>query len=198
MSGHYFHQDLLVAQQIFINQPQRHVDIGSRTDGFVAHVASFRPIDVIDIRPLQSNSTNINFLQADFMQELPQELIESTDSLSCLHALEHFGLGRYGDSVDSNGHLKGYFNLKKILKKGGRFYFSTPIGSLQRIVFNAHRVFSVNYLIQLFHEDFIIEDFYFVDDKGNLNHPQKIVGSNEAANSFNCHYGCGIFILIKK
>src|SRR6056297_3726527 len=50
MSGHYFHQDLYVARQIFFNKPKRHIDIGSRTDGFVAHVAVFREIEIIDIR----------------------------------------------------------------------------------------------------------------------------------------------------
>jgi len=52
-SGHYFHQDLLVASRIFINNPEKHVDIGSRIDGFVAHVASFREIEVFDIRSLE-------------------------------------------------------------------------------------------------------------------------------------------------
>ena len=198
LSGHYFHQDLLVAQKIFQQNPIRHVDIGSRTDGFVAHVASFRPIDVIDIRPLKSNSVNINFLQADFMHELPQQFVESTDSLSCLHALEHFGLGRYGDPIDDDGHVKGFNNLKKMVKPGGKLYFSTPIGKEQRIVFNAHRVFSIKYLMELFTEELTIEDFYFVDDNGNLNHPQMPLTANDIETSFNCHYGCGIFILNKR
>ena len=34
-SGHYFHQDLLVANMIFKTNPKRHVDVGSRMDGFV-------------------------------------------------------------------------------------------------------------------------------------------------------------------
>ena len=42
-SGHYFHQDLLVARKIYQRNPERHVDVGSRVDGFVAHVATFRP-----------------------------------------------------------------------------------------------------------------------------------------------------------
>src|SRR5690606_6869944 len=33
MSGHYFHQDLHVAKAVFRDNPLRHVDIGSRTDG---------------------------------------------------------------------------------------------------------------------------------------------------------------------
>src|ERR1700687_2885292 len=47
-SGHYFHQDLLVASFIHDKKPARHIDIGSRIDGFVAHVASFRNIEVMD------------------------------------------------------------------------------------------------------------------------------------------------------
>ena len=57
--GHYFHQDLLVSRRIFTNKPKLHVDVGSRIDGFVAHVASFRDIEVFDIRSLASNIPNI-------------------------------------------------------------------------------------------------------------------------------------------
>ena len=63
--GHYFHQDLYVAQKIFQNKPAKHVDIGSRVDGFVAHVASFREIEVFDIRETTSTARNITFKQAD-------------------------------------------------------------------------------------------------------------------------------------
>ena len=58
-SGHYFHQDLYVANKIFTANPHRHVDVGSRIDGFVAHVASFREIEILDIRHIESKSRNI-------------------------------------------------------------------------------------------------------------------------------------------
>jgi hypothetical protein len=51
-SGEYFWQDLYIAQKIFKVNPHRHVDIGSRIDGFTAHVASFREIKVFDIEGL--------------------------------------------------------------------------------------------------------------------------------------------------
>ena len=115
--GHYFHQDLLVAKLIYENQPRRHIDVASRIDGFVAHVASFREVEVVDIRPLErSKHKNINFVQADLMN--PQNLGE-TDSLSCLHAIEHFGLGRYNDPIEVDGHLKGIDNLIKLVSNGG-------------------------------------------------------------------------------
>ena len=195
MKGHYFHQDLYVAQLIFSAKPEKHLDIGSRTDGFVAHVASFREIELIDIRPIESHLKNISFRQADLMV-LPQELADYCDSISSLHAIEHFGLGRYGDPVDYYGYLKAIKNIAKILKKDGFFYFSVPIGQ-QRIEFNAHRIFSVGYLINILSEDFAIKSFSYVNDKGDFFENVELIEESVSLN-FNCYYGCGIFTLQKK
>lgn len=195
MSGHYFHQDLYVAKKIFKNNPEHHLDIGSRTDGFVAHVAVFREIEVIDIREQKSKVENITFRQADLMQ-LPSELINYCDSVSALHSLEHFGLGRYNDPIDYYGFQKAIENITRILKPEGKFYFSVPIGK-QRIEFNAQRVFSVEFLFNLLKEKFIITEFSFIDDAGNFNENYLITPENLKTN-FNCKLGCGIFVLIKK
>jgi hypothetical protein len=117
-SGHYFHQDLLVAREIFKRNPNRHVDVGSSIYGFVSHVASFRPIEVLDIRPMENVVEGISFIQQDIINIDPT-LDISTDSLSCLHALEHFGLGRYNDPVDYFGWQKGLEGLTSMLKRGG-------------------------------------------------------------------------------
>lgn len=194
MKGHYFHQDLLIARKVFENNPVRHIDIGSRTDGFVAHVASFREIEIFDIRPMESPVKNIVYKQADLMQ-LPDNMLNCCDSLSILHVIEHFGLGRYGDPIDINGHVKAIDNLHLMLKPNGKFYFSTPIGP-QRIEFNAHRVFSVKYLLDILSSRFRIDSFSYVDDEGNLWENASL--KEEAIQSnFNCIYGCGIFELTK-
>ena len=193
-SGHYFHQDLLVAQKIFAAQPQKHVDVGSRINGFVAHVASFREIEVMDIRPLVSEIPNITFRQMDFMDTtLPNR--NYCDSLSCLHAIEHFGLGRYGDPLDPDGHIKGFHNLYRLLKPNGTLYFSAPIGR-QRIEFNAHRVFDVSYLLNMFKGKFDTVSFSYVDDKGDL-HRNAILAEPSIQQNFGCKWGCGIFELKK-
>jgi len=192
--GHYFHQDLLVARRIFESKPEKHVDVGSRVDGFVAHVAAFRPIEVLDIRPMDSKVHNIIFKQADLMSPQP-EMASYTDSLSCLHAIEHFGLGRYGDPIDFEGHLKGLNNLHAILKHGGTLYLSCPIGP-QRIEFNAHRVFNVKYLLSLFEGKFRLRRFSYVDDQGHL-HENVAMTNERLTSNFGCHYGCGIFELEK-
>jgi SAM-dependent methyltransferase len=143
--GEYFWQDLYVARKIFQANPVRHVDIGSRFDGFVTHVASYRDIEVIDIRPIQANIPGVTFMRMDMMGDnIPLE--HYCDSISCLHALEHFGLGRYGDPLDPEGHVKGLKNMAKLLKTSGRLYLSVPIG-IERIEFNANRVFCPERLV---------------------------------------------------
>lgn len=140
--GEYFHQDIIVAQKIFKAKPIKHVDCGSRVDGFVAHIASFRKIEILDIRKLDDiGHDNITFIQANLMQDNPQ-LHNITDSLSCLHALEHFGLGRYGDEINPKGHIIGFNNLINLLTSGGTLYISFPISPTPKVYFNAHRFFN--------------------------------------------------------
>ncbi len=195
MKGAYFHQDLLVARRIYENKPVKHVDVGSRIDGFVAHVAVFREIEVFDIRKQTNTVKNIVFKQADFMQ-LPEDLTEYCDSVSSLHALEHFGLGRYGDPIDPYGHIKGIESLCRMLKPGGTFYFAVPMGK-QRIEYNAHRIFDLSYLIKILEEKFDIKSYNYVDDEGdifeNVELKQELIETN-----YGVYYGCCIFELKKK
>lgn len=191
--GHYFHQDLIVAKLIRENQPKRHLDIGSRIDGFVAHVASFREIEVGDIRKLEkSEHENIKFIQLDLMK--PQDL-KKTDSLSCLHTIEHLGLGRFGDPICVEGHLKGIENLVNLLKKDGRLYISFPIGQNDEVHFNAHRVFNPRSIFSYssIKENMELERFDYVDDLGNLH--QNIDVSEIKRDT---KYGCGIYTFLKK
>lgn len=191
----YFMQDLYVAQKIFKKNPRKHVDIGSRVDGFVAHVASYREVELLDIRDLESTIPNVSFKKVDLMDDstIP---CDYCDSVSSLHALEHFGLGRYGDPIDPNGHRKGFANITKILKKGGTFYFSVPMGR-QRIDFNAHRVFNMTYLIEWVKKDYDIVSFSYISDKGELKTDVTLSDEN-IKNSFGCDYGDAIFELRKK
>lgn len=194
-NGHYFHQDLYVAKKIYNNKPIKHVDIGSRVDGFVAHVAVFREIEIFDIREVENKVPNIYFKRQDMM-EIQDNMFDYCDSLSALHSIEHFGLGRYGDPVNYDGHIVAINNIAKILKKGGTFYFSVPIGK-QKIEFNAQRVFSISYLIDILTKKFELCSFSYVDDKGDF-HPEVELTAQNTESSFGCEFGCGIFELTKK
>lgn len=194
-AGHYFFQDIYVAQEIYRNNPEKHVDIGSRIDGFIAHVSVFREIEVFDIRPQTGNMKNVVFKQAD-LTLVDKKYENYCDSISCLHTIEHFGLGRYGDNIDPSGHIKGFSAIGKILKSNGIFYFSVPMGP-NRIEFNAHRIFSAEYLINWVSAEYIIEKFTYIDDNNQL-HENAELNNDGIKNNFGCNHGCAIFVLRKK
>ena len=163
--GHYFHQDLWSARKIFERRPEQHFDIGSRVDGFVAHLLVFMPITAIDIRPMESNIRGLTFLQDD-AAELANLADNSVHSLSTLHVAEHFGLGRYTDPIDPHACFRFMASLQRVLAPGGRLYFSVPVGR-ERVEFNAHRVFAPQTILTSFSNLQLIS-FSFVGDDGNL------------------------------
>lgn len=190
--GHNFHSDLLVAKLINEHNPKRHIDIGSRVDGFVAHVASYREIEVIDVRPLEKSvHENIKFRQADLMNS--QDL-GKTDSLSCLHVIEHFGLGRYTDPIDVDGHNKGISNLVNLVAVGGRMYISFPVGKTDEVHFNAHRIFHPTTILKhpSIEKHMRLMRFDYVDDNGDLYLSKAI---NDVSSEI--QYGCGIYTFEK-
>jgi len=192
----YFNQDLIVAKKIFENRPKNHLDIGSRIDGFVAHLATFRKVYVMDIRPLKIKDENIIFFKKDLMKNnIETKFIENFDSVSSLHALEHFGLGRYGDRLDPEGYIKGIKNLQRYLKKDGLFYLSLPIGFESKIFFNAHRVFTINKILNIFSKDFKFVSLELLNELGDKI-PSYDLEGNLTEISF--EYGCGIFTFQKK
>ena len=149
--GEYFWQDLCVARLIHQASPDKHVDVGSRLDGFVAHVASFRQVEVIDVRPITAVIPGVVFTRADLMSSESLLAIGGEgycDSLSCLHAIEHFGLGRYGDSINPQGFRVGIENMARLVKPSGIFYLSTPIGR-ERVEFNANWVFDPRTILKI-------------------------------------------------
>jgi SAM-dependent methyltransferase len=186
--GHYFFQDLWAARKIYDAQPREHTDIGSRVDGFIAHLLVFMPVRVVDIRPLKSTVTGLTFVCAD-ATDLREFADDSVESLSSLHAIEHFGLGRYGDPVSPNAYATAMSTLARVLRPGGRLYFSVPIG-IERLEFNAHRVLSPQRVLRIFQSLELIS-FCAVDDAGDFLEnidPGQLAGSN---------YSCGLFEFTK-
>jgi hypothetical protein len=140
-----------------------------------------------------SGHKNIIFEQVDLLN-LPKHCSEVADSISCLHVIEHIGLGRYGDSLDPNGHIAAFKSLIKLLKKDGMLYVSFPIANSNKIYFNAHRVFESRELFNWIDpdSDIRLERFDYVDDEGNLQ-----LNASLDFNGKKLSYGCGIYSLRK-
>jgi hypothetical protein len=162
---HYFWQDLWASRKVYESKVPKHYDMGSRLDGFIAHCLPFCEVVMLDIRPLHIQIKNLSFIQADCM-DMSGIPAETLLSFSSLHAVEHFGLGRYGDPIDPLGFKRAIMEIQRVVKSGGSIYFSVPVG-VERLEFNAHRIFNPETVIKLFGQCDLIE-FSIVDDENTF------------------------------
>ena len=165
LDKHYFIQDIVMANEIYKIRPKMHYDIGSRVDGFIAHLLSFdQEVTLLDFRPLDLVMNKLHFIQTDatLLNEIEDE---SLDSLSSLHAIEHFGLGRYGDEINPSACFIAMRKMQNKIKKKGMLYLSVPIGSKEKVCFNAHRVFSPKTIVNEFRSMTLVKFMYIQDMK---------------------------------
>ncbi|MEA5112424.1 MAG: DUF268 domain-containing protein [Geobacteraceae bacterium] len=165
------------------------VDIGSRLDGFIAHILPFCEVNFVDIRPLHVVTGNLKFIHGS-ITDLPFES-DSVASVSSLHVIEHIGLGRYGDSVDTEGHVKAALEMQRVLQPGGVLLLGTVVGK-ERLCFDAHRIFDPDTIAAMFC-GLNLEKFCLIDDEGKL-----VIEDATFASARSCNYGCGIFIFRKQ
>lgn len=153
----YFYQDSWAAGRIFERSPGHHVDVGSSAKT-IGILSQFVPVTMVDIRPIELRLPNLTFRQGSILNlPFPDNAV---DSLSSLCVVEHIGLGRYGDDLDPMGSEKAIRELIRVLKPGGRLYFSVPVDSENRVYFNAHRAFRRDYVLSLFESCRLISERY--------------------------------------
>lgn len=182
----YFLQDMWAAQKIYQAKPAKHYDIGSRVDGFISHLLSFRKnVILIDIRPLNMQISGLEYVQAD-ATSLDGIADNSLESISALHSLEHFGLGRYGDPVDPGACFKAFAAIQRKAMPGGDIYISVPVGE-EHVEFNAHRVFYAWTILEAFSEMELVE--FSVVEGGNA----KINNCASVDQYDTFHIGAGLF-----
>lgn len=162
-AGDYFFQDMWAAREIYRSNVKHVYDIGSRVDGYIAHLLAMEVhVTLLDIRPFPHKIEGVDFIQTDAMDlsNIPDESIET---LSSLCALEHFGLGRYGDPIDYNGWKKSLHAIKRKLKVGGTFYLSVPVGNVECVQFNAHRIFKPMTIVNELVPELILHEFSCIE-----------------------------------
>ena len=179
----YFFQDSWAASKIFEYKPSKHVDIGSAAKT-IGILSQFVPIIMVDIRPIELKMKGLDFKEGTIL-DLPFET-SSQESVSSLCVIEHIGLGRYGDPIDPWGSEKAIAELQRITKSNGVILFSVPIDNKCKVYFNAHRAFTKEYVISLFHECNLIEDKYI--------YGKHLVDNYDPEKGF----GVGLYKFIKK
>jgi len=186
---HYTYHPAWAARILVERGVEEHVDIAS-TLQFCAIVSAFMPVKFYDYRPAQLRLNNLTSKHAD-LTDLDFET-DSVSSLSCMHTVEHIGLGRYGDPIDALGDRKAAAELSRVLAPEGTFIFVTPVGK-PKAVFNAHRIYSFEQVMDLFPDLKLLEFSLVPDDfkKFGLirNADPELVKDQE--------WGCGCFLFTK-
>jgi SAM-dependent methyltransferase len=143
---HYVYHTAWAARVVAQTRPKQHVDVSSYVY-FPALVSAFVPVQFYDYRPAPLNLDNLTTGSAD-LTALPFP-DGSIGSLSCMHVVEHIGLGRYGDPLDPDGDLKAMAELRRVLSPEGNLLFVVPVGR-SRVCFNAHRIYAVEQVLEDF------------------------------------------------
>ena len=186
---HYVYHTGWAARTIAHINPEKHIDIGSSLY-FVSITSAFTKIEHYDYRPPNIILDNLYTGSIDLCNISFND--NSIDSLSCMHVIEHIGLGRYGDPIDPKGDIKAANELTRVVKNGGSLLIVVPIGK-PKICFNAHRIYSYDQIINMFNGFKLNEYSLIPDDKtqGILLNPDKHISNNQS-------YACGCFWFIKK
>ena len=183
---HYVFHTAWASRVIADTRPSQHVDVASSLY-FVSSISAFVPTRFIDFRPADLGLCGLSS-ESGTLLELPFAS-NSVESLSCMHVVEHVGLGRYGDPLDYDGDIKASRELARVVAPGGNLLFVVPIGGQARIQFNAHRIYTYHQVVALFPELRLVE-FALIPDDGAI---QGLIRHADPQQAFQQHYACGCF-----
>lgn len=167
-------------------KPELHIDVSSSVY-FIALASAVVPIRQYEFRPPNMVLDRLETRQGSLLA-LPLD-DRSVASLSCMHAVEHVGLGRYGDPLDPEGDLKAMAELQRVVAPGGQLLFVVPVGK-PRVQFNAHRIYAYEHIVEAFSE-LELEQFALIPDEPETGH--LMVDASPALVAEQKH-GCGCFL----
>jgi hypothetical protein len=186
--AHYIYHPAWAARILAQTKPEFHIDISSSLT-FCSIVSAFVPVKFYDYRPANLKLGGLETGQADLLK-LPFA-DNSVKSLSCMHTIEHIGLGRYGDPIDPTGDLKAMAELTRVLSPGGNLLFVVPIGQA-KLMFNAHRIYSYQMIVDAF-KNLKLKNFTLIPSSNKLQ--PNFEATKEDSDKEN--YACGCFWFVK-
>ena len=181
----YIYHPAWAARVLSVTKPDEHTDISS-TLAFCTIISAFIPVKFYDYRPAELYLSGLVSEHVD-LTALPFES-GSLLSMSCMHTVEHIGLGRYGDPLDPEGDMKAIHELKRVLAPGGTLLFAVPLGK-PKLMFNGHRIYSYDQIISYFAGLDLVQFSLILDDSEAEGFVENATRERADAQT----YGCGCF-----
>jgi SAM-dependent methyltransferase len=148
----------------FINLDEktgRILDVGSTGSYFpLALVCLGYEVYTFDVRPYEYSFLlpNLKNITGDIRHtEFPNDFFKTVTAIS---TIEHIGLGRYGDPIDSRGDKEAINEIKRILMRGGELLLTVPYG--RPAVTQLHRVYDAVQLQSILKDFKIKSENYFL------------------------------------
>ncbi len=162
---HYVLHTSWAARALAKTRPKVHVSFGDSLY-FVGIASAFTSVTFCDIRKSGLPFRDIEEDRAD-LTSLPPPWTGTLQSISCMHVLEHIGLGRYGDALDASGDRRAAAELARVLAPGGQLLLVVPMEDPPRVCFNAHRLYSYSQVMDLF-PDLSLLEFTLITNEGQF------------------------------
>lgn len=186
--AHYVYHTAWAARVVAQLRPEKHVDISSYTY-FATLTSAFVPVEFYDYRPANIQLSNLHCGAADLCGL--DFKTASLPSVSCMHTIEHIGLGRYGDPLDAHGDQRALSELQRVVSPSGSLLVVVPIGK-PRIQFNAHRIYDPQ-MIEDYLPEMKLRSLAMLPDDAS----RGLVENPSRAETLQQRYACGCFWFIK-
>jgi len=154
-------EQLFAAEMLKEQGPESVLDIGSNRYFVLGLLASY-DVTSVDVRVRKASPSNETVIICDAKKlNIPDNHFDTVVSLC---AIEHFGLGRYGDEIDLDGPDKAVREMVRVLKPGGRLIFSTHIHRNETFIrFNADWIFSRAHIESWLEDCTLVQERFYRD-----------------------------------
>lgn len=135
----------------------RVLDIGCCSSRLPIQLASLGyEVHGLDIQEYRFHHPNFHFHQSDIFQWTPEHKFDTVIAVS---AIEHFGLGGYGDIMIKDGDIRAVEKISTFLAQKGQLLASMPFGKAG--ITPKHRIYDSERLKRLFRDFDFISEAYF-------------------------------------
>lgn len=146
-------------------RPSRILDVGSYRTFTLGLMGMRTDVTTVDVRPRTAELPNEHVITCDAKRmNLPDSTIDAVVSLC---AIEHFGLGRYGDDFDLDADVKAFREMVRVARAGAIVVITSTITrGRAAIAFNSHRIYDRQAMMKFGHGLKLIHERFYSHSLG--------------------------------